>query len=153
MATSNAIKAIQDISKELVILPENPTYDEITASCFSELERELKPAAFLTPSSATEVAAILKALKPFANDIKIAIAGSGQQTTPGVANVRDGLTIHLRNLRGIEVDAEKKVVSIAAGERMGDVYEKVGASGLGVMGNRHSTGGIGGDAIQSRSHL
>ena len=153
MAISSAIQAVRDISNDLVILPESPSYDEITASYFSELERELTPAAFLTPSSATQVADILKALKPFVNNLKIAIAGSGQQTTPAVANVRDGLTIHLRNLKGIEVNAEKKIVSIAAGERMGDVYETAAASGLGVMGNRHSTGGIGGDALQGRLHL
>ncbi|KAI1370568.1 hypothetical protein F4677DRAFT_438049 [Hypoxylon crocopeplum] len=31
---------------------------------------------------------------------------------------------------------------------MGNVYETVSATGLGVLGNRHSSGGIGGDALQ-----
>lgn len=31
---------------------------------------------------------------------------------------------------------------------MGKVYENVTALGLGVVGNRHSSGGIGGDAVQ-----
>ncbi|KAI0890678.1 uncharacterized protein GGS22DRAFT_184027 [Annulohypoxylon maeteangense] len=45
----------------------------------------------------------------------MAICGAGQQATPGVANVRDGLTIHLGNLRGITLNSEKRIVSIAAG--------------------------------------
>lgn len=52
---------------------------------------------------------------------EFAIDGSGQQATPGVANVRDGLTIHLQNLRGIELKAKKTIVLVAAGEQMGQV--------------------------------
>ncbi|KAI1503598.1 FAD-binding domain-containing protein [Biscogniauxia marginata] len=134
MSVSSAIEAVQKISSDLVVLPENGEYDEIIKSYFSELERELKPACFLTPSSASQVADVVKAIKPFAGRSMIAICGSGQQATPAVANVRDGITIHLRNLRGIEIDAEKKVVSVAAGEQMGKVYQKVMAAGLGVVG-------------------
>lgn len=148
MAISQAIQAIKEISNDLVIAPRSETYDEITKSYFSELERELKPAYFLTPNSAQQVSQILKACKPFAGDLQIAICGAGQQVTPGVANIRDGLTIHLRGLKGVEVDADNKVVSVAAGEKMGNVYEKLVRLGLGIAGNRHSSGGIGGDAVQ-----
>ncbi|RYP64890.1 hypothetical protein DL769_006498 [Monosporascus sp. CRB-8-3] len=134
MSVSNAIEAVKKISSDLVVLLESEEYDEITKSYFSELERELKPACFLTPSSASRVVDIVKAIKPFALRSNVAVCGSGQQATTAVANVRDGLTIHLRNLRGVEIDAEKKVVSVAAGERMGKVYEKVMAAGLGVAG-------------------
>jgi FAD/FMN-containing dehydrogenase len=152
MSVSNAIRAIEEISSDLVVLPDTQAYDEITNSYFTELERELKPACFLTPKSAKEVAGIIKAIKPFTDGLKIAICGAGQQATPAVANVHDGLTIHLGNIRGVEVETKKKVVSIAAGEKMGHVYEIVTASGLGVAGNRHSSGGIGGDAVQGESH-
>jgi FAD/FMN-containing dehydrogenase len=53
--------------------------------------------------------------------------------------------------QGIQIDEEKKIVSVAAGERMGNVYEKLISLGLGVAGNRHSSGGIGGDAVQVSS--
>lgn len=146
--SSKAIEAIASLPGDLVVLPGTEKYNEITNSYFSELERELKPRCFVTPGSATQVSTILQALKPFADEIKIAVCGAGQQATPGVANVHDGITIHLRNLRGIEVDTEKKIVSIAAGERMGDVYDAVSAAGFAVAGNRHSSGGVGGDALQ-----
>lgn len=148
---AEVIEAVNNISADLVALPGNKTYDEITRSYFSKLEGDLKPRCFLTPRSTTDVADIVKVLKALAEGLKFAICGSGQQATPGVANVQDGITIHLRYLRGVEVDTERKVVSVAAGEQMGQVYETVMASGLGVVGNRHSSGGIGGDAVQGKS--
>ncbi|KAI1209700.1 FAD-binding domain-containing protein [Annulohypoxylon truncatum] len=148
MPVSEAIEAVKNISSEVVVLPGTEEYDELTKSYFSELERELKPACFLTPGSPSQVADILKAIKPFGLHSKVAICGAGQQATPGVANVRDGITIHLKNLRGITLNLGNKIVSVAAGEKMGDVYEVVMSAGLGVVGNRHSSGGIGGDAVQ-----
>lgn len=149
----DAIEAVKQISSKLVVLPGNEQYNEITKSYFSELERELKPACFLVPSSASEVSQILKTLRSFAESIKFAVCGSGQQATPGVANVKDGITIHLQNLRGVELNTGKKTVSVAAGERWGNVYETVMAAGLGVVGNRYSSGGIGGDAVQCEFFL
>ncbi|OTB00881.1 hypothetical protein M426DRAFT_75490 [Hypoxylon sp. CI-4A] len=148
MSISDAIEAVRTVSGDLVVLPETEEYNTITNSYFSVLERELKPACFLVPSSASQIADVVKAIKPFASGIKVSICGSGQQATPGVANVRDGITIHLRNLRGVHLNTEKEYVSVAAGEQMGKVYETVTAAGLGVVGNRHSSGGIGGDALQ-----
>ncbi|KAK6950638.1 hypothetical protein Daesc_007162 [Daldinia eschscholtzii] len=148
MSILDAIEAVKGISSDLVVLPGSKEYDDITSSYFTELERELKPACFLTPSSVSQVSNIVKAIKHFASPSTVAICGSGQQATPAVANVRDGLTIHLRNLRGIEIDTEKQIVSIAAGEQMEQVYEKLIPAGYGVVGNRHSSGGIGGDAVQ-----
>ncbi|ROV87431.1 hypothetical protein VSDG_09840 [Cytospora chrysosperma] len=147
-SVSKAIEAIKRVSSDLVVLPESEEYNEIIESYFTELERELKPACFLTPGSALQVAEIVKALKPFADGLKFITCGSGQQATPGIANVRDGLTIHLRNLKGVELDTNKKIVSVAAGEQLGKVYDTVMAAGFGVVGNRHSSGGIGGDAVQ-----
>ena len=42
MSITQAIEAVKEISTDLVILPESQTYDDITKSYFTELERELK---------------------------------------------------------------------------------------------------------------
>lgn len=148
---ANEREVVKNISSDLVVLRDSEQYDEIKKSYFSELNRRLHPFCFLIPSSASQVADIVKVIKPHHLVFNVAICGSGQQATPGVANVHNGITIHLRNLRGIEIDTERKFVSIAAGEQMGKVYEAVMAAGLGVVGNRHSSGGIGGDAVQGES--
>ncbi|KAI0141879.1 hypothetical protein GGR57DRAFT_519853 [Xylariaceae sp. FL1272] len=148
MSLSKAIRAIEELASDLVHLPGSQEYNDLLQSYFSELERDIKPACFITPNSASQVADVVKAAGPLIEPSMLAICGAGQQSTPGVANVNDGITIHLSRLRGITVDLEKQRVSIGAGERMGAVYEKLAATGHAVVGNRHSSGGIGGDAVQ-----
>lgn len=143
--------ALEAISDSLIVSPGSDAYKEITKSYFSEVERELEPACYLAPRSSEEVSDIVQVLGQHMGNLKIAICGAGQQATPGVANVRDGLTIHLSELLGVRIDLEKKIISVAAGERMGNVYNTLISQGLGVAGNRHSSGGIGGDAIQGQS--
>ncbi|KAK6074294.1 FAD binding domain-containing protein [Seiridium cupressi] len=153
MSIYTALEAVKKISDNLLVNRGTEKYDGIVNSYFSELERELKPEAFLVPDSVPLVAAIVVALKPFAKGLQLAICGSGQQATPSVANVQNGLTIHLRKLRGVQIDEERRIVSIAAGEQMGKVYEVVMRAGYGVVGNRHSSGGIGRDAVQGGNKI
>ena len=148
MAMAEALQALEKLPSDLVVRPESEEYDEILQSYYSGLNRELKPAVFFTPRSASQAAEIIKAVKSCARPSTIAICGAGQQTTPGVANVQGGLTFHLRNLTGVELDVEKNIVSVAAGEQMGKVYEVLEAAGLTVVGGRHSYNGIGGLAVQ-----
>jgi FAD/FMN-containing dehydrogenase len=101
MAATRAAQDIERISDDRIVAPESEAYDKITKSYFSEVEHELRPAYFITPRSTQQASQILNACKPFANNLQIAICGGGQQCTPGVANVRDGLTIHLGNLKGV----------------------------------------------------
>lgn len=136
------------LSDDLVVLPDSAEYDDILKSYFTELQREVRPACFLTPSSASQVADIVKVIKPFAAASTVAICGLGRRATPGVANVQDGIVIHLGKMKGVHVDRENKSVQVAAGENMGNVYGVLERDGLAVVGNRHSTGGIGGDALQ-----
>lgn len=150
MSIPDAIKAVSTISSDLVALTGSDKYEKLAKSYFTELERQLKPACFTTPGSASQIADILKAIKTFTKSSTLAICDAGQQPTPGVSNVGDGITIHLRSFCGIKINTEKEIVSVGAGELMGDVYDAVTAAGLGVVGNRHSSGGIGGDAIQGK---
>ncbi|KAJ3567881.1 hypothetical protein NPX13_g6614 [Xylaria arbuscula] len=112
MSTPDAINAVKTISSDLL---GSDDYDKL-AAYFTELEQ------------------ILKAIKPFAKPRSLSICGAGRQATPGVADVGDGITIHLRKLRRIHVDKEKRIVSVGAGELMGVVNKKAAAAGLGVVG-------------------
>ncbi|KAJ4368374.1 hypothetical protein N0V83_006731 [Neocucurbitaria cava] len=144
MSVSEAIQALKAISASLVVLPGSDEYKEISRSYLSTVESDLEPAAFALPSTKDDVAAILKALKPFDNKVPIAICGGGQQPAAGVANVAGGITIHLRRFKGIELSQDKTFVSISPGETWGEVYKKLEPEGLAVSGSRAGTGGIGG---------
>lgn len=73
------------------------------------------------------------------------VRGAGQQPLPGCANIQSGITVDLRHLTGVEIN--EGYVSIAAGERWANVYDKVQEHGLGVTGSRSALGGIGGLAL------
>lgn len=49
------------------------------------------------------------------------------------------------------MDLENETVSVAVGEKWGNVFYKVSALGFGVVGQRHFGGGIGGDTVQGES--
>ncbi|KAJ8130527.1 hypothetical protein O1611_g3103 [Lasiodiplodia mahajangana] len=78
MSIPDAIKAVETISSDLVALPSSEEYNKLAASYFTELERELKPACFMTPSSASQVAEIVKAIKPFAKAKGTISVGAGE---------------------------------------------------------------------------
>lgn len=149
MTFQGFIQATKSLSTDLVAVPGTQRYDDLGASYYSGLNRDLKPACFVTPSTAAQLSDAVKLLKSVAPAASVAICGHGQQATPGVNSVRNGITIHLGNLKGVKVDSTMKIVSVSAGETMGHVYEEAAAHGLAVVGNRHSKGGIGGDAVQS----
>lgn len=151
MSISKAIESLRAISTDLVVQIGSPEYDYIIGKYLSKFESDLKPAAFATPRNKEEVASILKAIKPFGNKVPLAITGAGQQPAPGVANVTDGITIHMSRFKGIELSSDKTIVSISPGETWGPVYEVLDGEGLSVSGCRASTGGIGGIATHGMS--
>ncbi|KAI1080778.1 hypothetical protein F5B20DRAFT_570237 [Whalleya microplaca] len=113
----------------------------------------LHPACIVQPRSTAEVAAFVSTIRPFiltlTNPTAFAVVGGGRQPAPGCNNIEGGITLNLSLLRGVEVKDEEGegVVSIGAGERRGNVYEKLGERGLGCAGSRSSEGGIGGLAL------
>jgi FAD/FMN-containing dehydrogenase len=123
-------------------------FDELNASYLSALESDITPACIFLPKTKAEVQAFVRTVRPFvaSGHLKFAIRGAGQVPLPGSANIENGITLDLRNLTGVEF--KDGVVSIAAGERWGSVYQKLAAEGLGVTGSRSGNGGIGGLALE-----
>jgi hypothetical protein len=72
---SRAIEAVARKRSDVVVLPESQLYDTILGSYFSGLERALRPACFMTPSSVTDVVDIIEAIRPFSNRLKVAVCG------------------------------------------------------------------------------
>ncbi|KAI0154620.1 FAD-binding domain-containing protein [Xylariaceae sp. FL1272] len=150
MLSKAAITALQDaFTPDQLHLAGTEQFQTLNRSYLSALESDITPAAILQPKSAEEVSLFLKTIKPFAlnGEANFAIRGAGQQPLPGCANIEDGITLDLGLLTGIELDLEKRIVSIAAGERWKAVYEKLHPHNLGVTGSRSGNGGIGGLAL------
>ncbi|TGJ85218.1 hypothetical protein E0Z10_g3543 [Xylaria hypoxylon] len=145
---AQAISALREtIPHGRLITPEAAEkYDSLNNSYLSGFESDLSPACIFLPESKEEVAAFVRAIRPFVGDVQFAIRAAGQQPLPGCANVQDGITIDLRNLRGLKVRDGN--VEIAAGERWGSVYEHLEPYGLAVTGGKSTSCGIGGLATQ-----
>ncbi|KAI1360158.1 hypothetical protein F5Y08DRAFT_343948 [Xylaria arbuscula] len=145
---AQAISALREALPHARLITPNATeeYQTLNNSYLSGFESDLLPAAIFLPESKEDVAAFVRSIQPFANEVKFAIRAAGQQPLPGCANVEDGITVDLRSLRGLHM--QDKIVQVAAGERWGSVYEFLEPHGLGVTGGKSTSCGIGGLATQ-----
>ncbi|KAL3469301.1 FAD-binding domain-containing protein [Aspergillus californicus] len=146
--TTKAIQTLQEnFPAPQVILPQTEEFNTLNTSYLSALESDITPACIFCPRSAEDVSKFLKIIAPLATcgEAEFAIKGAGQQPLPGCANVEAGITLDLSLLTG--VDVKDTSVSIAAGERWGDVYKALEGKNCGVCGSRSSRGGIGGLAL------
>lgn len=75
---------------------------------------------------------------------QFAIRGGSRAPWAGSANIDHGVTIDMSFIKYVSVDPSSKIVSVGAGARWSDVYEKLDAIGLGVAGGRLSDVGVGG---------
>lgn len=127
-------------------LPDSPTYKESTSSYFTALESELSPACVVAPSSTQDVVDILTTVKSFVDSgtCQLAVKARGNQPFAGAANIAEGLTIDLGAFKDITLHPGAQSASVGAGVSWGDLYEKLGTTGLAVAGGRSSQGGIGG---------
>ncbi|KAH8788064.1 hypothetical protein F5883DRAFT_657513 [Diaporthe sp. PMI_573] len=104
---SQAISAIQHalphahhVTPEVV-----EEYQWLNNSYLSGFESDLSPACIFLPRSKYEVAAFIRAIGPFVGDVEFAVRAAGRQLLPGCANVHGGITVDLRSLKGIHVQA------------------------------------------------
>lgn len=73
-----------------------------------------------------------------------AIKSGGHARFAGASNADGGVTIDLVRLNSIKLSADKKSVTIGAGNRWAEVYRSLEAEDLTVIGGRVATVGVGG---------
>lgn len=148
MSAHHAVAALkQSFPAAQVLVPGTEIFKQQNSSYLSKLESDITPAAIFQPESTQDVSIFLQTIKPLVarSDVTFAIRGAGQQPLPGCANIQGGITLDLGLLVGSEI--QDGIVKIAAGERWGEVYDKLHEKGLGVTGSRSGKGGIGGLAL------
>ncbi|KAF3019289.1 hypothetical protein E8E14_007771 [Neopestalotiopsis sp. 37M] len=140
------LDALTGISGCAILQPGSDDYEKSNGSYFSAFGNELKPSFIARPGNVQHVQDLVRILCPYATsgDIKVALRGGGHTPFAGSANITDGVTIDLRNLKGVELSSDKSTVTIGAGENWTTVYQELEKHGLTVPGGRVGRIGVSG---------
>ncbi|CAK1363564.1 Bifunctional solanapyrone synthase [Cercospora beticola] len=144
-STKGCARACTDLSKSLpgkVTTAANAAaFQQIQSGYYSTFNSDLAPACFVLPTTAQDVAAVVKAAKKA--QCPFAVKGGGHTFFAGANSIQDGISIDLQQLNQVTVNKDGSA-SIGPGNRWGRVYETLDPLGLTVMGGRVSTVGVGG---------
>jgi hypothetical protein len=114
-------------------------YEEACTLFNSMIER--RPAAVARCSGPQDVVAALR----FARERGLEVAvRAGGHSVAGLSLVDDGLVIDVREMAGVEVDAERRVARVGAGATWSDVDRATQLHGLATTGGRVSSTGVAG---------
>lgn len=129
-------------------------YQSIASALWTQQEQVLKPACFVQPSKAEDVAKAIEVLRDFNRPksnshgaytgCQFAIKSGGHTPFPGAANIDQGVTIDLSKLNTIKINSGPKSASIGTGNRWSNVYSILEVAGYTVPGGRDSNVGVGG---------
>ncbi|TVR90957.1 MAG: FAD-binding oxidoreductase [Trueperaceae bacterium] len=134
-----------------VIDPAHAEYDAARSVWNGLIDRH--PAVIARCADAADAAEAVRLARTFRPPVSI--RGGGHQVA-GSAVCDDGLVIDLSAMRGVEVDADRRVALVQGGARWGDVDTATQRVGLAVPGGEVSTTGVagftlgGGMALTSR---
>ncbi|KAK4209809.1 hypothetical protein QBC37DRAFT_45377 [Rhypophila decipiens] len=120
----------------------NSTLYAIENNYWSQRQAALEPSCFVAPSKTADVSTAIKILTSL--DQPFSVKGGGHAAFPGASNVEDGVTIDLFRLTEMTISADRKTVSVGAGNRWINVSETLDPLGLAVVGGRVSDVGVGG---------
>jgi FAD/FMN-containing dehydrogenase len=128
------------------IRPGEPGYDEARRVFNGLVDR--RPEKILRPRDTDEVAAAVE--QTVEEGRPLSVYGGGHGVT-GSAVVDGGVCIDLRDLDGVEVWPEERLLKVGGGARWGQVDAATQKHGLAVTGGRVSTTGVAGLALGSGS--
>ena len=139
VAEPTAIAQLHSAFAGRVIVPGDDRYDEARTVFAGGIDR--RPAAIVRPKDAAEVARVVA----IARDLGQALAvRSGGHSGAGHGLVEDGIVVDLRDMRGLEIDAEARTAWAQTGLSAGEYTNAVGAHGLVTGFGDAASVGIGG---------
>jgi FAD/FMN-containing dehydrogenase len=131
------------------ILPEKVFFQgaagyNTSISSYFFLGQRQSPACIVAPSSAEDVAEIVKAVGPQAS-YQVALRSGGHSPNTGFSNADHGVTIDLRGLNRITSQGKTSdVVSVGTGATWIDVYRALEDLNRTAVGARVASVGVGG---------
>ncbi|KAK4235424.1 hypothetical protein C8A03DRAFT_36718 [Achaetomium macrosporum] len=140
----NCAKACSTLASALpnqVTLPNTTAYAAHNLY-WSARQSEVHPACFVAPNTAEDVATAIQILTR--QQAPFTVKAGGHTAFAGGSNIQDGVTMDLVNLNAIAVSADRRTVSVGAGNRWINVSEALDPLGLAVVGGRSATVGVSG---------
>ncbi|KAI1453956.1 putative oxidoreductase [Annulohypoxylon moriforme] len=133
-----------------VSLPGSAIYTSSLGSYYSLQGSDAAPLCIVSPETAEDVSVIIATLTITASSLdnpeeslcQFAILSGGHMDFG--SNINGGVTIDLRALNTISVNADRSVASIGVGATWGEVYTQLDPLRLGVNGGRAAGVGVGG---------
>ncbi|WP_269525239.1 FAD-binding oxidoreductase [Coraliomargarita parva] len=122
-----------------VILPVDPTYDEVRQIWNAMIDK--RPAAIVQCRSTEDVQACLRFSQ--AHDLEVSVRGAGHNIA-GNSICEDGLVIDFSLMKEVEVDPKARRALVQPGATLGDVDAATQVHGLAVPTGINSTTGIAG---------
>ncbi|KAF2488555.1 FAD-binding domain-containing protein [Lophium mytilinum] len=142
--TSTLSTTLTSVLSEKVLVPGTEDYDTANNSYFTAFENEIKPSYIAKPTSVEEVSKLVAALHPHlaSGEAQLAVRGTGHTPFGGSANIKDGITVDLRALKGVQLSEDKATVDIGCGETWTSVYSELEKHGLTTAGGRVGRVGV-----------
>lgn len=150
MAANDITAALQAaFPSDQIALSGTEDYTTWNGSYLAQQESDLQPACIFRPATTDEVAQFVRIIEPSAvrGEVAFAIRAAGNMPEPGCANIQNGITLDLNLLTTVSLVQDNSLVLVGAGSRWQAVDQVVQDAGLGVVGGRSGTGGIGGLAL------
>jgi FAD/FMN-containing dehydrogenase len=133
--TSQTCLQIQTALPGKAFFERDPVYTKENRDYYNIGLADLKPACITMPSSAEDVSTIVAILNAH-QSVPYAIKSGGHDPNPGHSSIKDGVLIALRQLKGTEYDAEKKVAYVKPGGHWSDVLTPLAKQGVTVVSGR-----------------
>lgn len=133
------IEELQATFRGRLIQPNDPDYDEVRQVWNGYIDKH--PALIAQCSGTADVIDAVKFARK--NDIEVSVRGGGHNVA-GSALVDDGMMIDLSKMRGIHVDASRKLARVQGGATWGDLDRETQVFGLAAPGGVVSTTGVAG---------
>ena len=144
---SVSCSTLSSVLHEKVSYPSDATYSASVHSYWFQ-EARLSPRCIVSPTSASDVALIVKTLvrkgASKSNSSSFAIRSGGHTPFAGAANIENGVTVDLRAMNVVKLSEDHSVTFAGAGSIWDDIYKKLQPLNLTVVGGRVAGLGVGG---------